>query len=629
MTDAVSQHMLSTVDVGEKIVLGLGVADVGAAMQKFGWVDYVMFMCMLLMCMGIGLYYGLLHTSNTAQDYLIGGRAMKVFPVAMSLIASWVSGISLLGIPTEIYVYGVQYLYITGGFIISAIIFSYVFLPVFHGLSLTSIYEYQELRFDKKVRLFGSILFTIGLISWLPLVIYVPALAFNQVTGVNVHLITPIVCIICIFYTSMGGIKAVVWTDVIQIIVMFGSIFLVIIKGTIDTGGFSTIIERNLESDRIEAPNLDLDLHSRHTLLALTIGGFIHTLNSSALNQNMTQRYLSLPSIKSARRSLWIFTFGTILIILLSGYAGLLLFATYHKCDPLTTMLAREKDQLLPLLVMEILGDFPGLPGIFVAGIFSAALSSLSTGLNAMAAVFLEDFYKPFAKNGVSEKTTYYIMKLTVIILGAICVALVFIVEKLGAVLQLTMSFGAISSGPSLGIFTMGVLLPWVNAKGALIGGISGLSFMSWLCIRAQSLIASGDLTFPEKPVTTEGCHYHFTPKHSVPLLNLHLDPLVNITNVTHTDEKFMIYRLSYLWYATMGAGITIIVGLLVSLISKPTDPRDLDPQLLAPCLRKWIKPREFPNEPGDGIIYAYGSKDLNTFDNSELHLEKIKRQDV
>lgn len=137
-------------------------------------------------------------------------------------------------------------------------------------------------------------------------------------------------------------------------------------------------------------------------------------------------------------------------------YCGLLIYATYHDCDPLTTKLVKAKDQLLPLLVMDILGDYPGLPGLFVAGVFSAALSSLSTGLNSMSAVMLEDFFKPFANRPLTVTQTKYIMRGVVAVFGAICVALVFVVEKLGAVLQLSMSLGAVAQGPLLGIFTMG-----------------------------------------------------------------------------------------------------------------------------------------------------------------------------
>lgn len=163
-------------------------------------------------------------------------------------------------------------------------------------------------------------------------------------------------------------------------------------------------------------------------------------------------------------RALWSFIFGVIFILSICCYSGLLIYATYYNCDPLTTKLAVAKDQLLPLLVMDVLGLFPGLPGLFVAGVFSAALSSLSTGLNSMSAVFLEDFYKPYVNKPLTEKHTRYIMRGVVVVFGVICVALVFVVEHLGSVLQLSISLSSISNGPLLGIFTLGVMVPWVHA---------------------------------------------------------------------------------------------------------------------------------------------------------------------
>jgi Sodium:solute symporter family len=104
--------------------------------------------------------------------------------------------------------------------------------------------------------------------------------------------------------------------------------------------------------------------------------------------------------------ALWIFLFGVIILMFICCYTGLLIYASYQNCDPLTTKLAQAKDQLLPLYVMDILGEYPGLPGLFVAGVFSAALSSLSTGLNSMSAVVLEDFFKPFTKTNLTERQT-------------------------------------------------------------------------------------------------------------------------------------------------------------------------------------------------------------------------------
>lgn len=222
------------------------------------------------------------------------------------------------------------------------------------------------------------------------------------------------------------------------------------------------------DNHKISSFSFNINPTIRHTFWSQLIGGFIYWLQTNAVSQNMIQRYLSLPTKEAAIKALWVFIIGVFVLISVCCYSGLLINATYYECDPLTTRLARAKDQLLPLLVLDVLGDYPGLVGLFVAGVFSAALSSLSTGLNSMSAVVYEDFFKAFSKKEFTERQTHYIMRGIVVVFGSICVALVFVVEHLGSVLQLSMSLGAISNGPLLGIFTIGILIPWINGTVSL-----------------------------------------------------------------------------------------------------------------------------------------------------------------
>ncbi|RZC32092.1 SSF domain containing protein, partial [Asbolus verrucosus] len=388
-------------------------SELEANMKHFKWPDCVILTIMLLICVLIGLYFGIYRGYTNVQEYLMGGRKMKIFPITVSLVASYISAISILGIPTDIYLYGVHYLYSLGGFTLMIFIMNYIYLPVFYGLNLTSVYEYLERRFNKKVKLFGSLLYIINMILWSPMAIYVSALTFSQVTDVNVHVITPVLCTICAFYTSLGGVKAVVYTDVIQSTIMFAAMVLVAIIGTINVGGLYTVLARNLESGRIEGPNLDFNLSSKYTIWSLIVGGSINYLQIASINQNMLQRYLALPSISHAKKAVWFFVLEFCAFFLVCGYCGLLIYATFYKCNPLSTKLVKEKDQLLPLLAMQVLGDYPGLPGIFVAGILSASLSTPLT-----------------------EKQSFIVMKLTVVIFGVICVGMVYIIEQLGAILQ-------------------------------------------------------------------------------------------------------------------------------------------------------------------------------------------------
>ncbi|CAH2050162.1 unnamed protein product, partial [Iphiclides podalirius] len=573
-----------------------GVNEMAYQMQKFSWVDYVVFVFMLAISAVVGVYWGFMKKQTTQNDYLLGGRNMKVIPVSMSLVASFVSGITLLGSPTEVYMHGTQYAFIIGGIFLMTIVMTQIYLPVFHDLKITSNYEYLSLRFDNRVRLFGSILFAFTLVGWLPIVIYVPALAFNQVTGVDVHVITPIVCLVCIFYTSAGGLQAVVWTDVIQITAMFGAMALVAIKGTLDVGGIGVVFQRNLDSERIEYPNWDPNPTARHTIWSLVVGGLVYWLQANAVNQTMVQRYLALPTLRSAKWSVFLFCFGISVLYCFCLYCGLLIYARFFDCDPLQTKLAKAKDQLLPLLVMDVLGDIPGLPGVFVAGIFSAALSSLSTSLNSMSAVVLEDFYKPFFKKQLSEKQTNWLLKGVVILLGIICLGLVFIVEKMGTILQLTMTLEAMTMGPQLGVFTMGILMPWIDATGALVGGMCGLITMAWWCLSAQLAIASGQIVHPHKHLTVDGCKYNFTVTEAT-------------TPNPVTVEVSPVLHVSYMWYTLAGSVIAVCVGLIVSQINRMRGKVHVlpAPKLLAPQLRRLYK--EPPNPGDDSYISAYGDK--------------------
>ncbi|KAL6447759.1 hypothetical protein ACFW04_000123 [Cataglyphis niger] len=141
------------------------VQEISESMQNFGTSDYTVFAVMLIACGFVGIYFGFVNKSSGEDEYLVGGRNMKTFPVSLSLIASFISGISLLGTPTEVYVHGTSYLFIGCAVIFVGLVMSIVFLPVFHELKLTSTYEYLEKRFDKRIRLLGSILFAIGIVS--------------------------------------------------------------------------------------------------------------------------------------------------------------------------------------------------------------------------------------------------------------------------------------------------------------------------------------------------------------------------------------------------------------------------------------------------------------------------------
>ncbi|XP_046805041.1 sodium-coupled monocarboxylate transporter 1 [Lucilia cuprina] len=573
---------------GEKI---LNVSDLSTSMQHFGVMDYCVFVLMLIVCAGIGFYFGFIEKKKKKQpniekrrgsealDYLVGGRKMKVFPVSLSLVASFVSGISLLGTSTEIYVYGTQYAFILVTLALSGVISWYIFLPVFCNLQLTSTYEYFEKRFSRRMRLFGAALFNLKTVLWLPIAVYVPALTFSQVSGIDIHTIAPMVIVICTFYTCVGGIKGVVWTDVIQSIIMFASMIVLMIKGTIDLGGLQVLWQRNLDGGRLNFPDITLDPTVRMSVLSVFVGGTFFKLQNTSINQPTIQRFMSLPNIHKIKQTLYTFSIGLTLLYMVCIYVGLLAYATYYDCDPMATGLAPARDQLVPLLVMDVLGKFPGMPGLFVAGVFSAALSSLSTYLNSLAAVTLEDLVKPYWKRDLSERATAIILRSVVIVFGLSSICLVYVVEKLGMVLQLSATLQSIVYGPMLGIFTVGMLMPWINEKSVLTGSIVAFLSMAWICINAQIANVTGTFRHPKLPISIEGCDYEFD-----------MTKYLNSTSEYLPSQGTAIYHVSFLLYTGLGACIVLVASNVAALYFGFMDVHKVDEKVLAPWVARFLK---------------------------------------
>ncbi|XP_069699562.1 sodium-coupled monocarboxylate transporter 2-like [Periplaneta americana] len=556
----------------------------GAIELFFSWVDYSLFILMLVLSTMIGIYFGFWgKKSDTPEEYLLGGKSMATLPVAVSLVASLISGITVMGDPAETYTYGTLYWFGSVVMPIGAILNNYLYLPIFYELQLTSVYEYLQLRFNRSVRVMASMLCTVGLLLYMPIVMYVPALALSQVTGLSIHIITPIISVVCIFYTMMGGIKAVVWTDFLQGVIMVVASIVVITLGLIHVGGFGIVWQRSLEGERIKVFEMNPSPYERMNFWSIVIGGISGALSALSVNQAMVQRFLSLPSFSKAQKSLVFLGVGIIVIKCITCFMGLTIFATYYGCDPLKAKVISRSDQLIVYYVMDIASSIPGLPGLFVAGIFSAALSTMSTGLNSLGATLFEDFVRPCLNVKISDKTASNIIKLLVVIIGAICVGTVFLVDQVGGVLQLSMSMHGVASGSVFGLFTFGMFYPRGNAKGALIGSIVALVTMGWIVFGTQKALAERTLVYPQLPTSAAACGFNDT----IPEI---------LTTQAPKEEAFFLYRISFLYYTIIGFIVMIVVGMVVSHFTEPPNIEEMNVNLFSPIVRKRIlsKRRKF-----------------------------------
>uniref|UniRef100_A0A4X1UCY5 Sodium/iodide cotransporter n=1 Tax=Sus scrofa TaxID=9823 RepID=A0A4X1UCY5_PIG len=557
----------------------------GGARATFGAWDYGVFALMLLVSTGIGLWVGLARGGQrSAEDFFTGGRRLTAVPVGLSLSASFMSAVQVLGVPAEAYRYGLKFLWMCLGQLLNSLLTALLFLPVFYRLGLTSTYQYLELRFSRAVRLCGTLQYLVATMLYTGVVIYAPALILNQVTGLDIWASLLSTGIICTFYTTVGGMKAVIWTDVFQVLVMLTGFWVVLARGTVLVGGPGRVLELAKNHSRINLMDFDLDPRRRYTFWTFVVGGTLVWLSMYGVNQAQVQRYVACRTEKQAKLALLINQVGLFLIVSSAAACGIVMFALYVDCDPLLAGHISAPDQYMPLLVLDIFEDLPGVPGLFLACAYSGTLSTASTSINAMAAVTVEDLIKPRLPN-LAPRRLVIISKGSALIYGSACLTVAALSSLLGGgVLQGSFTVMGVISGPLLGAFVLGMFLPSCNTSGVLSGLAAGLALSLWVAVGA-SLYPPSAQSMGVLPSSAAGC--------ALPTANASglQDPVlaVNASSTAsslETDPEQPIlaasfYAISYLYYGALGTLSTILCGALISCLTGPTKRSALGPGLL------------------------------------------------
>ncbi|GAB1602817.1 sodium-coupled monocarboxylate transporter 2-like [Argonauta hians] len=556
----------------------------------FQIVDYVVFALTLSVSVIIGLFYAIKDRKlKTTKSYLLAEGNMSIGPVALSLVASFMSAITLLGTPAEIYNYNTMFMVMTLAYIVAMFFAAHVYIPILYRLQITSVYEYLEQRFDKRLRLLGSLIYCIMMTMYMSIVLYGPSLALNAVTGFPLWGAVFIAWSVSTFYTTVGGMKAVVWSDTFQASIMIIGLLCVLIQGSIEVGGLSKAWEIAAENDRIKFIEFSLDPRERHTIWAFIIGGGAMWTGIYGVNQAQAQRAFSLPTLKKAQAAIWL-NFPFLLIILyLCGLIGVVLYAFYSKCDPIHANIVSASDQLVPLFVMDTLQFLPGIPGLFLASIFSGTLSTIAAGTNSLSAVIFQDFLKPYCLRNLSESKSAIATKVLALSLGIVCLAATVGASKLGGILQATLALYGCLSSPMLGLFTLGIIFPWANAWGGLVGLLTSIATMTWISVGHYS----SPKTAYMPPVSIEGCGANVTISDR---------NITEITKALYPEYVYPsglqgLYSVSYLWYNVMAMTIVVLVGLAVSFATGANKPEEVNPKhicpifdVLFPCLPEKIR---------------------------------------
>lgn len=432
-------------------------------------VDYVVMFAYLGCMVGVGAYFS--RTGKSTQDYFLGGQRIPWWAVGLSLFGTSISSLSFMAIPAL--VFRTDWLYWAGmiTIVLVAPVVTRFFLPFFRQLKVTTAYEYLEKRFSLKVRLLGSLAFVLLQTGRMGIVLCLPAMALSVVTGIDVYLCIVLMGVLATLYTVAGGIEAVIWTDVIQVVVLLGGAIasLIVIVSHLP-GDLPTLVSTAHEAGKLRLVQPGWGV-TEAVLWVVVAGNFFKFLGPYTSDQTVIQRYLTTTDEKQARRAIWLNGLMSLPGWTLFFAVGTALWLFYKSHPELLNPLGKN-DEIFPMFISH--GLPVGVSGLVIAALFAASMSTLDSSINSMATTITTDFYRRFKSRANDAHFLRFARWITLGLglvgtLTAIYMAWINTASLWDQYLKILGLFG----GGLCGLFVAGVFTRRTTSAGILIGFVA------------------------------------------------------------------------------------------------------------------------------------------------------------
>jgi SSS family transporter len=406
------------------------------------------------------------------KDFLMGGRSMGWLPVALSIVAADTSAITYLGAPAWVFAHDMKLNQAILGYLIAIPVLLLVFLPAYSRLQLYTAYQFLEYRFGLPTRLVTSGIFLFLRGSHTAIIIYVPALILSHVMGTPLAITILVVGLVTTFYTMLGGMKAVIWTDAIQVCTVllgFTVIAITAIHGV--PGGFSETVTTAMAYHKLALWDWSKNFNKVDNSWALLLGGTIMFVQGLAADQAILQKYLTVKSPRETVKSLLSYGVAIIILATLLSLIGVVLFVFYQAHSGLLGRLTNV-DALIPFYVATRLPH--GLSGLVMASLFAGAMATVSASLNGLATSSVMDIYKRTLRTDRTDAHYTLASRWATCGWGLLATFGALFAGRLG---PLALAFSKIQtelSGPLLGIFVMAVAGSPFNGTAAIVGAAMG-----------------------------------------------------------------------------------------------------------------------------------------------------------
>lgn len=435
-------------------------------MAEFGLINWIVLIVYFFGMLYIGVIYG--KGNKTTEDYFLGSRQIPWWAIGLSVMATQCSAVSFIGIPGWGYASGLDRITYTFQFPIVVAILMVTFIPFFYNTKVVSVYEYLEKRFGAKSRLLLAAIFLLSRGFQTAVVLFAPALALAIITGTNPNTAILMMGVFTLIYTYVGGMNAVIWTDVIQMFIIWLGIALSILFPIFSVdGGFSHIIENGISNHLFDGLDYSLGISNSYTFWGGILGsGFLY-LTYLGTDQSQVQRVLSAKSIRETKLSLSLAGFIVPIQTFLFLFAGICLFSAYNGKS------FENSDYVMLTFITQTLPV--GIAGLVTAGVFAAGMSSVASALNSLATVTVNDFYKKIYPEA-SDTKCLKVSKYMTLFWGVFSTLFALCLGGLGTVLDIINILGPLFYPCMLSTYVLAVFCKKGNEKGCIAAVLSGLA---------------------------------------------------------------------------------------------------------------------------------------------------------
>lgn len=446
--------------------------------MAFSWLDLAVVVGYLVAITLFGAHFG--KSQRTLHDYFLGGRRLPWWAIAFSVVSAETSILTIISTPGIAYRSNMAFLQLVFGYLVARVIVSFLFIPRYFAGELFTAYQLVERRFGPRLKVFTAALFLISRALAEGVRVFAISILIEVIFKTGVLTSVIIITALTLFYTFRGGLTAVIWTDVIQLLIYLSCTIMALILAThaIPGGWHEVAGLAHSGGNRFQIFDFRFNWHEPYLFWSGLVGGTFLTTASHGTDQLIVQRLLAAKNKRQSQAALLssggviLFQFTLFLLV------GVTLFAFYQHFPPATPF--SNPDKLFPTFVVTELPR--GLAGLLVAAIIAAAMSNLSAALNSLASSSVMDFYKPFIRPHADENEYMRISRGMTVVWGIVLVLVAVMAQQFHqSVLELALTIASVAYGAMLGIFLLGVLTRRVTARHALLGALLGLGTLLYV----------------------------------------------------------------------------------------------------------------------------------------------------